>query len=46
MQPFMVFAAEGLQCAEPEPHRIAVVILDVMNDDGGHGAAFELAQRA
>jgi hypothetical protein len=48
MQLFMVFAAKGLQYAEPKLHRIAVVILDVMDDVGGHGATFrgaEFAQR-
>jgi len=43
MQPFMVHAAKGLQCAEPELERIAVVIFDVMDDVGGHGATFGFA---
>ena len=46
MKLFMVLAAKRLQCAKPELHRIAVVILDVVHDVGRYGATFGFAQFA
>jgi hypothetical protein len=39
----MMHAAEGLQCAAPKLHRIAIVIFDVVHDVGRHGTTFGFA---
>jgi hypothetical protein len=46
MKLFMVHAAKGLQCAEPEPCDVATMVFDVVDDIGDGDAALCFAQFA